>query len=314
MEKKSNDFDYEKYETKRMIIFLIIAFGVCWFLQIGSVIPMYNSGNESQVSEAVEMINTLMFAPALGALLARFMTGEGFVRSGIQLNIPQHKFCYFFGWFGMTVLIFLGAVVYFLIFPNNFDPEMGAFAQRTLQSNPDMNVVDIVASFKTNLLINVFAAPVLNLINSFGVEWGFRGYFLPKLYRKFGTVPAMLISGFASGLWYAPLVSIGYYYGEDYAGFPVTGILAMCVFGTVTGCIYSFLSLRTGSIFPAVLANGTTSVMMTQAAVFAKDGGNLFVGPSATGIIGGIPLIITAVIFVVYAYKNPIKSSIEKKG
>ena len=144
------------------------------------------------------------------------------------------------------------------------------------------------------------------------MEWGFRAYLLPKLYRKFGAVPAVLLSGFASGLWYAPLVTIGYYYGDGNVGFPVVNIIAMCIFGMVTGIIYSFLSLQTGSIFPAVFAHSAVNVLMSQAMLFTHDGGNFFVGPSPTGILSGLPFIIVAVLCFVYIYKNPIPSSEEK--
>lgn len=300
-----------KIETKRIIIFLIITFGVCWFMEFSTVIPMYRSQDVDTVSEAVKMISSLMFAPAMGALVARLFTSEGLLHSGFQFNFSKHKFCFLFGWFGTTALTFLGAVVYFLIFRDNYDPQMADFVQSSIDNGSTMDAVNIVAAFKTNLLMNVFTAPLLDIINSFGEEWGFRGYLLPKLYRKFGTIPAMLISGLVNGLWYAPLVTIGYFYGEGYKGYPVTGIIAMCIFGMVTGCIYSFVCLRSGSIFPAIFAHSAVNVMMSQAALFTKDGGNFFVGPAPTGIIAGIPFIITAVIFLVYMYKHPVKPSEE---
>lgn len=300
-----------KIETKRIIIFFIITFGVCWFMEFSTIIPMYRSNDVDVISEAIEMIGSLMFAPAVGALIARLFTSEGLLHSGFQFNFSQHKFCFLFGWFGTTALTFFGAVLYFLIFSDNYDPQMTDFVQASIENGSMMDSANIIAAFKTNLLMNVFTAPLLDVINSFGVEWGFRGYLLPKLYRKFGTIPAMLISGFASGLWYAPLVVMGYFYGNGYDGYPVTGILAMCIFGLVTGCIYSFVCLRSGSIFPSVFASSAVNVMMSQAAYFTKDGGNFFVGPAPTGMISGIPFIITAVIFIIYMYKHPVKPSSE---
>lgn len=304
--------DDPKVETKRIIIFLIVTFGVCWLMEFSTIIPMYRSDNVDVVTQAVEMINSLMFAPAMGAIIARLLTSEGLSHSGFQLNVSQHKFCFIFGWFGMTALTFLGAILYFVIFKDNFDPQMTDFVESSIASGSTMDAVNIVATFKTNLLMNVFTAPLLDVMNCFGIEWGFRAYLLPKLYRKFGTIPAMLISGLAYGLWFAPLVSIGYFYGEGYQGFPVAGILAMCVFGIVTGCIYSFIALRSGSVFPSILASSSLNVMMSQAALFTKDGGNFFIGPAPTGIVAGIPLVITAIIFVIYMYKHPVKPSSER--
>ena len=216
-----------KIETKRLTIFLIAAFGIAWIAELGVIKPMYQSGDVDTVKEAVNMISSMMFAPAFASLIARVMTKEGLLHSGFQFNFAKHKFCFLFGWFGTTALTFLGAVLYFVIFHDNYDASMMNFVQTAIDSGSEMDAVNIIANFKTTLLINVFSAPVLDVINSFGEEWGWRGYLLPKLYRKFGTTKAILISGLISGLWYAPLVSLGYYYGTGYAGYPFTGILAM---------------------------------------------------------------------------------------
>ena len=302
----------KKVETKRLVIFLALCFGVAWIMEIFSIIPMYQSGDVDMVKEAVEMISQLMLTPALAALVARIATREGLVKSGFQFNFSEHKFLFLFGWFGTTALIFLGAIIYFIVFRNNFDPNMTNFvASYSESAGVQINSADIVAAYKTDLLVKIFTAAVLDIINSFGEEWGFRAYLLPKLFRKLGTIPAMILSGFASGLWYAPLVAIGYYYGSGNAGFPIVNIIAMCIFGTVTGIIYSFLCLRTGSIFPSVFAHSAVNVMMSQAALFTFDGGNFFVGPAPTGILSGLPFIITAVICLIYMKKHPIKASEE---
>lgn len=313
MEEK--EFYGKKIENKRLLIFLGLCFGVSWLTEIFGVIPMYRSGDLENVKEAAELISQIALAPALAALVARLFTREGLVKSGFQFNFSEQRFLFLFGWFGMTILTFIGAVVYFLIFRDNFDPNMTNFVESYSTSaeaaGTQISSVEIIAGVKADLLIKFFTAAVLDIINAFGEEWGFRAYLLPKLFRKIGTIPAMLISGFASGLWYAPLVAIGYYYGEGNVGFPVVNILAMCLFGTVMGVIYSFLTLRTGSIFPAVFAHSAMNVMMSQAAQFTFDGGNYFIGPAPTGILSGLPFILVAVICLIYMQKHPIQASTE---
>lgn len=305
----------KKVETKRLKIFLILCFGVAWATEIFGIVPMYRSGNTGNVKAATELLSQVMLTPALAALVSRFATREGFAKSGFQFNFSEHRFLFLFGWFGMTALTFLGAALYFIIYRENFDPNMtnfvAAYSEGAANTGTQIDAVNIVAAYKTDLLVKLFTAAVLDVINSFGVEWGFRAYLMPKLFRKIGAIPAILLSGLVSGLWYAPLVVMGNYYGTDNVGFPVVNILAMCLFGMVTGVIYSFLCLRTGSIFPAVFAHGAANIMMTQAVLFTFDGGNSFVGPSPTGILSGLPFIITAVICLVYMAKHPIKPSTE---
>ncbi len=306
----------KKVETKRILYFLALCFGVAWISEIFAIIPMYQSENVDVVKEAVDMISQLMLTPALAALVVRIGTREGLVKSGFQFNFFEHKVLFLLGWFGTTALTFLGAVIYFLVFRDNFDPNMtnfvASYSKSAANAGTQIDAVSIVAAYKTDLLIKVFTAAALDLINSFGEEWGFRAYLLPKLYRKFGAVVAMLLSGFVSGLWYAPLVAIGYYYGTGNVGFPVVNIIAMCIFGMVTGVIYSYLCLRTGSIFPAVFAHSAVNVMMSQAALFTFDGGNFFVGPAPTGILSGLPFIAAAVVCLVLMHRNPVKANGEQ--
>jgi len=303
----------KKVETKRILYFLAFCFGAAWITEIAVIVPMHKSGDADLVKEAMDMISQLMLTPAMAALVVRLATREGLVKSGFQFNFFEHKFLFLFGWFGMTVLTFLGAVIYFVIFRDNFDPNMTVFADSYSKSAAEtgelIDTVNIVAAYKADLVIKGFTAAMLDFINSFGEEWGFRAYLLPKLYRKFGAVWAMLLSGLASGLWYAPIVAIGYYYGSGNVGFPVVNIMAMCIFGMVTGVIYAFLCLRTGSIFPAVFAHSAVNVLMSQAALFTFDGGNFFVGPSPTGILSGLPFLIAAVICLVHMHQYPITPS-----
>lgn len=309
---KKPEVSYDKQiETKRIIIFLALCFGVAWLMEIFGIMPGYNSDDTELASQASELISQVMLTPALAALVARLATREGLSKSGIQININEHKFLFLFGWFGTTILTAIGAVIYFLIFKSNFDPNMtdfmAVYSEAAASAGTTFDPVDIVASYKTDLLTKFFTAALLDFVNSFGEEWGFRAYLLPKLFRKIGAIPAMILSGLVSGLWYAPFVVMGYYYGNGNAGFPIVNILAMCAFGCVTGVIYSYLSLRTGSIFPSVFAHSAVNVMMSQAALFTFDGGNYFIGPSPTGIIGGLPFIIVAAIFLYDVYKHPIQ-------
>ncbi len=114
--------------------------------------------------------------------------------------------------------------------------------------------------------------------------------------NKFKLLPMLLINGVIWGLWHAPLTALGHNYGLSYPGFPFTGIFAMCIFCTVLGIIFSYLTIRTKSCIPAVIAHGSLNGFAAVAMYFTVDGGNPFVGPGATGIIGGSAFILTAII------------------
>lgn len=304
--------EQKRIESRRIYIFLIVTFLITWVVE-GLLAPLaMNSGDAEIMSQASSMISSMMFAPAFGALVARLLTKEGLSHSGLQFNFSQHKFCFLFGWFGVSVLIFLGAVLYFIFNPSNFDGNVTNYVELSIAAGSEMDAAQIMGAYKANLLTLIFSAPVMDILNAFGVEWGFRAYLLPKLYKKFGTLPSFFMTSLGYGIWYAPLISLGYFYGKDYAGFPGAGIVAMCVFCLAFGCILSYLSLKTGSIFPAVFAHSTMNVLMSDPANFTFDGGNVFVGPAPTGFLSMIPMIIVAVIMTVDMVKKPVIPSKEE--
>jgi len=114
--------------------------------------------------------------------------------------------------------------------------------------------------------------------------------------NKFKLLPMLLINGVIWGLWHAPITALGHNYGLSYAWFPFTGIFAMSIFCIVLGTIFSYLTIKTKSCIPAVIAHGSFNGFASVAMYFTVDGGNPFVGPGPTGIVGGSAFIVTAVI------------------
>ena len=82
--------------------------------------------------------------------------------------------------------------------------------------------------------------------------------------------------------------------------------MAMCLFCIVMGVIFSYITIRTGSCLPAVLAHGSLNGF-AAAPLFFTDGTNInpFIGPAPTGIIGGIAFLLCAIIMAILLIKNP---------
>lgn len=157
----------------------------------------------------------------------------------------------------------------------------------------------------------LFFGPIMNIVTCFGEEWGWRGYLLPKMAEKLPAIPMLLINGVIWGLWHAPLTAIGHNYGVGYPGFPFAGIAMMCFFCIVVGVFLSYVSMKTKSCIPAALAHGGINSIAALGMYFTKDGGNPFVGPAPTGIVGGLPFIVVAVIIVVFYFMKDKKVSPE---
>lgn len=102
-----------------------------------------------------------------------------------------------------------------------------------------------------------------------------------------------------NGLWHAPVIALGHNYGLGYPGFPCTGIAAMCVFCVAFGLLLMWLTMKTGSSLPAAVAHGAINGVASLGLLVSADGGNPFVGPLPTGIIGGAPILIAgAIVFL----------------
>lgn len=296
--------------SRRILLYLGITFVLTYAYEFLVVYPAVFSKNQMIAGMGTLFISFTMFIPALGVLLTRLITKEGFQNAWLKPNFKGHVRYYLIGWFAPAVLTVIGIGVYFLIFSGQFDGNMtmlqNVLKQSYAAAGQEVEVtVDAVRKILiVQVLMAFFLAPLLNGINCFGEEWGWRGYLLPKMMEKFSIGKVLLINGLIWGVWHAPLTAIGHNYGTGYWGYPVTGILAMCGFCIVMGVIFSYITIKTGSCLPAVLAHGSLNGIAALGVYFTVDGGNPFVGPAATGIIGGSAFVVTAVVMAVWLVRD----------
>lgn len=291
-------------QTKRIVIFLIFTFVVTYGIEIGVIRNLIASQDRTMNMIAQLATSGVMLIPALGVLFTRLVTKEGFQNHWLKPNLKGNVRYYLMAWFGPAVLTLVGALIYFMIFPKSFDINMSYTINQYQSQGIEATVAQLRPTLISQMITGVILAPVLNCLFCFGEEWGWRGYFVPKMKEKMGFLPMVLITGVIWGLWHAPLTVMGHNYGTDYVGYPFLGIMAMCIFCIVMGCIFSFLTLKTGSCVPAVIGHGALNGIATMAIYFTNDGGNNFVGPAPMGCIGGAAFIITAVIMAVLAMRQ----------
>lgn len=316
---KAEDISEEKLNTRRILLYLAITFILTYEIEIFIIKPMVGSTDINKAYLAQALIATMMFLPSVGALITRLVTGEKLVGKGVMLSLKLKgnlKY-YAIAWFGIAGLIFLGAVLYFLLFPSRFDVNMG-YAKSLFEAQAQAQGVEMTitteqlrSTMMVQILIGIFLSPLLNFINCFGEEWGWRGYLLPKMLKRFKVIPTLFINGIIWGLWHAPLTVMGHNYGVGYQGYPVTGILAMCVFCTVIGIILSYVTIKTGSCIPAVIGHAVLNGLSGAGIYFTslENPYNVFLGPSPMGLIGGIGFIVLAAVLLYLLYKEEIQKN-----
>jgi membrane protease YdiL (CAAX protease family) len=294
-----------KLETKRIILYLAITFIITYIVEIGVIRPLVTGENTQLAMTGRLLISTVMFIPALGVLLTRLITKEGFRNSLLRMPSFKSKLPYYLiSWFGPALLTLLGACIYFALNPSKFDPNLSVLADTYRNAGVEATASQLQTTLAMQIATAFFLGPLLNIINCFGEEWGWRGYLLPKMKKKFSIIPVLLINGAIWGVWHAPLTALGHNYGIGYAGFPYTGILAMILFCIVLGTIFTFLTIRTNSCIPAMFAHGSMNSIAAAGIYLSVGGGNPFIGPSPTGILGGIGFLAAAAVMAVLMVRD----------
>lgn len=292
---------------KRLGIFLGLTFFLTWTLEFTL---MANGGLANSYS--IFVLSAVMLMPAISVIITRLITREGFTDFGLNPHVRGNVRYYLIAWFGPALLIALGAVIYFLLFPSQFDPTMSQMAGLYAAQGVSLPEGSLLTIFITQLAIGIFIGPLLNIITTSGEEIGWRGYLLPKLIEMYSPRISIVISGIIWGLWHAPIIAMGHNYGTGYPTAPWGGILAMVIFCLFIGSIFSFLTIRTKSFLPASIAHGSLNGFAAISIWFTLGTPSPFIGPLPTGIIGGIGLIIVgAICFVLVGAEKP--NAIESK-
>ena len=290
---------------KRIAIFLGLTFVITFIYEIFVVGRLVFLPEVAPY--ATLLVGSVMLIPAICVVLTRIITKEGFRDAWILPNFKGHIKYYIIAWLAPMVLIGLGALLYFVAYPAQFDLNMGYLAQTYAATGLEFDADAQKAMMLMSILQGVLLAPILNIITTTGEEWGWRGYLVPKLLEKMPVVPMLLVSGVIWGLWHAPLtIIIGHNYGMDYAGYPYLGIAAMCLFCIAMGTLFSYVSLKTRSCLPASIAHGALNGMAAIGIYFLPtlEANQPFIGPAPTGVIGGAGFVIVMVVLAVMMVRD----------
>jgi CAAX protease family protein len=305
----------EKPDARRIAIFLAFAFGIAW----AGAFVIYRHGGLTEspslvpgtgLSLALVLLATVyMWAPTLAHILTRLVTREGWRDTYLRPRWVDSWIYLCAAWFVPAMLVTAGGYLYFFLFPQDHDPtfrsvqammeQAAAAAGQKLTITPfDYMAVQISAA--------AFLAPIANVIGTFGEEFGWRAYLQPKL-LAFGYRKAVILTGVIWGVWHWPLIAMGYNYGLGSPGFPWTGMLAMVWFTVQLGILFGWLTLRSGTVWPAVIGhaaiNGAAGIPIlfahfklvgaTGVPVYSFLGSTMpLLGPAPIGLIAAIPMTI----------------------
>lgn len=252
----------KKVQLKRLIIYLVLAFGLAWgyeFIFIGNGF-VWNMKDPDSV-RLISLVSLGMLAPAIAHVLTRAFTKERFKPAGkdsmmLGINLDEGKWKIFL--FAILIPLVYSAAADLLVcistpgvFDTNVLPDSGM---------PNSMALLIPVSAISNGVIVSFAA--------FGEEFGWRAYMMPKLKSLMGRYPALIVGGVIWGLWHAPLTCVGHNFGTEYPGYPFAGIILMCLYCILLGGILTYVTEKTGSVWPAAFLHGVNNASPSILAAF----------------------------------------------
>lgn len=251
----------QKMEIKRLLIYLALSFALAWAVFFAFILTGHQWDGSNPNLESFAGLG--MLAPFMAHVLTRLITKEGFAMTGkdsmmMGISFKNKKWIYFlFAMIVPWIYFELGHALNFLIYPEIFDPE----GYRQYEISKNMLILVPITSILQGTIVS-FAA--------FGEEGGWRGYMMPKLMNLMGTKKAVLIGGIIWGLWHAPLTCVGHNYGTDYPGFPYVGILFMCIFCTSFGIALTYVTVKSGSVWPAAIMHAVNNANPSILGIFTN--------------------------------------------
>ena len=291
-----------KMSRKQFSIYMVVAFGLAWILEI--IASIFSNNGNQLVFSIILMIT--MFMPFLGVLIARIpLKGMGWVPH------LKGKIRYvFFALWMPALLSIVGGVLFFVFFPNTFDPEFltmrgmleeaGALEQLEAQGFT-MPMYILITAIQA-----VTYVPFLNMFVALGEEVGWRGALYPYLKGKFGVTKGRIVGGIIWGAWHWPImIFAGYEYGKEYIGAPVLGPIVFCICTVMMGILFDYVYEKTETIWLPSLMHGATNAFTIFLYLVKPEYSNMAIlGPAYIGIISMIPMIIVAVIICVKKKRN----------
>ena len=275
-------------------LFLVLAFGISWSIFIGLRALGVPFGIRTPIG---------MFGPAIAAVLVRIIRREGFADAGLRLTAPGRPGAwrmYLAAYLIMPLLIALGIGFALLTgvqhwaFSENLHA-LGRLIANTLtkqgKSLPAGYSADQLALINiiTQIALAFTLGILFNMIFTFGEEFGWRGYLLPRL-APLGGISAAIITGVIWGLWHTPVIVLD---GYNYPGHPWAGVGVMVIFTVALGMIFAWLRFRSGSVWPSVMGHAAFNAQAGFGVLLLSPADSLVRAP--IGLVGLVPMIAFAI-------------------
>ncbi len=238
-----------QFFSKKVWTFLALTFLITALFDISSVL-LKVSGNAERL-----FTTAAMWCPALAALLTKHIFKENI--NGLLWKWSKTKYLSnaFF------IPIFYSLIAYLIIWTVGF----GHFY------NSDF-VKEVAISFGISSLSSSWVILVFVLMtgtfgifrsaaNALGEEIGWRGFLVPELYPKHGFIKTSLIVGIIWAVWHYTVLIFGDYNNGTPFWYGLTCFTVMII---STSFIFTWFTIKSGSLFPAMILHATHNLYVQQ--------------------------------------------------
>jgi CAAX protease family protein len=229
------------------------------------------------------LILALMYVPAAASIVARLGLREGISDVSFGFGARDGLRALLLAWIYPIVVGTLAYGAAWITGLAKFQPPLPP-ASHLYSSSPGINLV-------TSLVLSATLGTLVNCLSAFGEELGWRGYMLTRLIT--GGVPRpVLASGVIWAFWHVPFILSGQYTAGEH---PALSAIVFVIGVTGSAYLISFLRLKSGSIWPAVMLHGADNAIIQGTFDRATAAPSLAVGESGLLTMG----VTLAVVFLI---------------
>lgn len=290
---------------KQLKIYLIFVLGICWILGVAAI---FTRGNCRNILYQI-LQKGFTALPVIAAIFTRRITKD---KAGWRISLKVWKNLKLWGFcaFVPGVLIVVGALLYFMLFPEQYS---GVFDIGSVIGTEQ--VIRVNSPFQFSLICVLIAALCVPIqLLELGEEIGWREYLLPKQIAMYGARKGTLLNGLYWGIAHLPLIYFGFNYSSDNAGAPWSNMLMMMLVCVTIGIICSYVMVCSGNVMYSAIIHGVVNVIGEIPVFVSVSGKNGLLGPNPTGLISMSGLILCAIIMLMKLPTVRRMSNYEKDG
>lgn len=146
-----------------------------------------------------------------------------------------------------------------------------------------------------------------SMITAIWEEIGWRGFWVPRMYQKYGLTKTLLLTSLFWGCWHIPVLASGLYM----PGTPVSYAIPLFLINVMaSGVIAGILTIRSGSVWPSVFLHSAHNGFDQMVFGAYTVGENKMYFVSETGVITAV----CSVLIAVFMWYQCVKAEQKGKG